>query len=522
MGTKKDIGKLFKERLGHLEQSPDAGLWDNIASELDKSQSRRIAPLWYYFGGAAVLAILALIWFTEPVIISNPIEQEVVETNTSIKVNQSNSTSTNTTSTIEKEQSLNQIVQKDIVAGKNSTTPNTPLNPANIDSSSNEQDLSNENATTNRTRSSNDADSITGLNTNELTYATSTNKVGNNNNDLRLEKKTLITTLEDFKAAIAEQMKYNASKEKTARAAYEAKIKSEMEAAIASQKEEESLKIKDLIKQKKDSLALLQKELASQNNKKTLQKRLPKTPNERSEDRKSAIEYEVAVSPYTSFLSYGSLTKASSIDDRLVNNPRNAISTVGFGIRVDYTLGEKTSLRLGVGYAPLKYETENFQVSVNNGSINIYELAAINSGNLNNGNTAENTPQALSFFSANNVVSIQQNISYLEVPVDFQYRFINKRVAFSISPGVSMFILNNNEIFATADSGQSIFVGRETNLKGLSLAFNLGLGGHYNINNKWRLNVEPVFRYQLNPYNNNLSNFRPYYIGAQFGMSYKF
>ena len=149
-------------------------------------------------------------------------------------------------------------------------------------------------------------------------------------------------------------------------------------------------------------------------------------------------------------------------------------------------------------------------------------ITYINLANLNSGSSTESSPEAQSFFNANDIVSIEQNISYIEVPVGFQYRFINKRVSFSVNPGLSLLILSNNEIYATAASGQSIFVGRETNLNGLSLAFNFGLGGHYNINEKWRLNVEPVFRYQLNPYANNLSNFRPYYIGAQFGMSYKF
>lgn len=244
---------------------------------------------------------------------------------------------------------------------------------------------------------------------------------------------------------------------------------------------------------------------------------------ERLVKNKESIKYNITLSPYTSFQSYGSLTRASSLDDRLVNNPRQAISTIGYGLRAEYALTERTRLRLGLGFSPLKYRTDNFQVTNTNGNINIFDLSAFSGQALSQvSTTTEGTPEATEFFNNNTVVSIQQNISYVEVPLDFQYMFLNKRVGLSVSPGVSLFILDDNSIIASAEDGSSVLVGSESNLSSLSLAFNLGLGAHYNFNQSWRLNMEPVFRYQLNPYNNSISNFRPYYFGAQFGLSYKF
>ena len=120
------------------------------------------------------------------------------------------------------------------------------------------------------------------------------------------------------------------------------------------------------------------------------------------------------------------------------------------------------------------------------------------------------------------MVSIEQDISYIEVPIDYQYRLINKRVGLSFNTGLSLFVLTNNSVFATADSGDNILIGRETNLKDLSLAFNLGLGAHYNFSKRWRLDAEPAFKYQINPYVEGNTNFRPYYFGMQFGLSFKY
>lgn len=515
MGTKKDLGKFFKERLESIEQVPDTGLWNSIASELDKTQSKRIAPLWFYAGGALIVGLLILVWFMEPEVIFEKSKPQVVYVNNdtienTISKSTFNLREKNILETIAKEEydTLNNLEINNNahqVATSSSTTSTNPLIQKNITGSSL---ISSSRPKNYREKTTPRRQKIPPSNQNTYTPKKSTD--------------TTKRSLDDFNRALALQQQAHLLKEEAAKAAYISRTNSELNKELALQREIAETTYAEQVRIKGDSLSQLREERLAQTRKKTIENKLPKTNTDREDDRKSAIEYEIAISPYTSFLNYGSLTKASSIDDRLVNNPRKAISTVGYGVRVDYTLSERTSLRLGVGFAPLKYQTENFQVSINNGNINIYELSAINLNNLNGTGTTENTPQALNFFSANNVVSIQQNISYIEVPIDFQYRFINKRIAFSVSPGVSMFILNNNEIFATADSGQSIFVGRETNLNGLSLAFNLGLGAHYNINDKWRLNAEPVFRYQLNPYSNTLSNFRPYYIGAQFGMSYKF
>lgn len=527
MGTKKDIGKLFKERLEHIEHSPDAGLWDNIASELDASSKKRMTPFWFYFGGLTIVSILLSIWFLRPEIIAVKTQKT---SNNPNKTTQEDKLTSAPNDTANYKEFIKNIDTSNKVDTSSNFTPSIQTRAganafiANGKQSSQQIKIfrSINNSISPQKKSITDKQIRLQVSSDKITHTSQYSNNTQEDKNRSIAPSTPSNKITNSLMSIGDESK-NSRTETKARIAYETRIKQELEDAPVEQRQEAREWSRKQIKKKQDSLAQIQQKLLAEDlRKKSPKEKKPKTPSDREEDRQKAIEYDIAISPYTSILNYGSITKASSIDDRLVNNPREAISTVGYGVHLDYKLTENVSIRLGAGYTPLKYRTNNFQVAITNGSINIFELSAINTNDLNGSGTTGNSPQAISFFTTNNVVSIQQDISYIEVPLDVQYRFINKRIALSINPGISVFLLDNNEIFATADSGQSIFVGRDTNLNDLSFAFNLGLGGHYNINRKWRANIEPVFRYQLNPYNNSLSNFRPYYIGVQFGMSYKF
>ena len=235
--------------------------------------------------------------------------------------------------------------------------------------------------------------------------------------------------------------------------------------------------------------------------------KLPKTEEERKLDREAAVSYKWGVSPYISSLNYGSLSRGSSIDNRLEGNPREALGTTGYGMKIEFALSKNSSFRAGIGFAPLQYQTDNFQVNIINDVVNIFQLAGISPEQASQG-AISTSPEALAFFNENTVVSIVQDISYVEFPLDYQYRFINHRVGLSLNTGLGILVLNDNTVSAIANDGRSLEVGRETTLRGLSLSLNLGLSGFYNMTDKWRFNVEPIFTYQLNPYTTSIGNFQ--------------
>ena len=112
MDTKKDIGKLIKERLNDFEQAPDSGTWDEIVKGLDNRKKTPAIFLWLRWGGLALLILIGagLYWktsLTTSTPETTPDQHTVVNipsTNeTSNTQNQKEHTDQNTSTTIEKE-----------------------------------------------------------------------------------------------------------------------------------------------------------------------------------------------------------------------------------------------------------------------------------------------------------------------------------------------------------------------------------------------------------------------------------
>ena len=62
--SKKDIDKLFQEKLKDFREIPDEKVWKSIESSLDQQKkSRRVIPIWWRLGGVAALLAIALLVF---------------------------------------------------------------------------------------------------------------------------------------------------------------------------------------------------------------------------------------------------------------------------------------------------------------------------------------------------------------------------------------------------------------------------------------------------------------------------
>jgi hypothetical protein len=118
--------------------------------------------------------------------------------------------------------------------------------------------------------------------------------------------------------------------------------------------------------------------------------------------------------------------------------------------------------------------------------------------------------------------NIVQNFSYLELPVVLKYKIIDKALKFSMIGGVSYDLLVNNSVYAKVN-GSKYTVGKTEGLNLLTLSSSLGVGMEYGLSSKLSLNLEPTFRYYLNPFNDVTgSKNHPYSFGIFSGISYKF
>ena len=118
--------------------------------------------------------------------------------------------------------------------------------------------------------------------------------------------------------------------------------------------------------------------------------------------------------------------------------------------------------------------------------------------------------------------SLRQNFSYLELPVFLRYKIVDKTVDFNIIGGLSSNLLVNNSVYASLD-GSKYQVGKTEGLSLITFSSALGLGMEYSFTNNLSLNLEPTFRYYINPFSE-ISGLKihPYSLGIFSGLSFRF
>jgi hypothetical protein len=118
--------------------------------------------------------------------------------------------------------------------------------------------------------------------------------------------------------------------------------------------------------------------------------------------------------------------------------------------------------------------------------------------------------------------SLSQNFSYLEFPVIVRYKILDKTIGINLIGGLSYNLLVHNAVTTTLD-GNVYPIGDTKGLNPLSLSSSFGMGMEYNLSGKLSLNLEPTFRYYLNPFSVSTGTFmHPYSFGIFSGVSYKF
>ena len=117
--------------------------------------------------------------------------------------------------------------------------------------------------------------------------------------------------------------------------------------------------------------------------------------------------------------------------------------------------------------------------------------------------------------------SLEQRFGFIEIPLEVEYRVIDKKLGVNLSGGFSTLLLNENEISADIN-GQSTLIGEANNFNNTSFSANFGVGVDYRLSEKININLEPKFKYQLNTFNNTSGDFKPFFIGVYTGLSFKF
>lgn len=223
---------------------------------------------------------------------------------------------------------------------------------------------------------------------------------------------------------------------------------------------------------------------------------------------------------------FSGASKGSPISNEFADNSKTFDPKFGLGIGVDYEASKKITLRSGVNKVDLAYNTDDIafytdlsgRTASHNNTNNINKNAA--SANIVIEDRSNVTTIEIAAFEKDSGL-LNQQIGYIEVPMEMSYKVIDKKFGVNFITGVSTLFLSDNKISIIRD-GMTTEIGEANNLNKVHFSANLGVGVKYNILKSLEASFEPTFKYQLNTFSNDSGNFKPYVIGLYTGFRYKF
>lgn len=236
-------------------------------------------------------------------------------------------------------------------------------------------------------------------------------------------------------------------------------------------------------------------------------------------DVEKTIKKEIVKEPITQIVSvfYGptlisSFSKGSSINNSMKNLKKsiNISSTYGVFYRVMY---KEMGLRIGLANTNLSNST--IIPKRNNEFITNYSNIELNSNN---------TPQIInSKFETNNSIKLIQNLSYYEIPLELYKPLLKNESNYGVDLfiGITPQISAKNNLEIESSNGINYEIGKASNIRKINIGFQFGLGINYKLTKELQIDINPIFKYQVAPYENN-NNINPFYIAIQSGLSYKF
>lgn len=462
MKEKKDIENLFREKFKTLDREPSPRVWENIKKELQSEKKRRIIPLWIKLGGVA--ALLTLFFTIGNSLLISP--EERIEFETPI-VTRENSEENKILYTDGFQESVKEKIVKENAFDEDDKTDLTPIQKDAVVSS--------------RANLSEEA----GIRNNTVTVPSKTQEgiaKGNPVSDTSYKKDIVETN--SISTPKEGQDSQIVKTEKTAD-----KVLSEKE---TSEKPSLFDAIADNEKLKEDA------------------------------QTDEAKKKRWMVSPNLAPVYYNSLSGGSSVDPDLALTHSQGDVNMSYGINVSYAVSNRLNIRAGIHSVDLSYSTSDIVLATGPASRG---LNAVNYKGQETVLTAvrkdNNQLHGLNIKSESGDARLIQTINYVEIPLELSYTLIDSRFGLNVIGGVSTLFLGANDI-SVKSSDFSMELGPANNLSDLSFSTNIGLGMNYRLNRSFNFNIEPMFKYQLNPYSDSSVNFKPYYLGIYSGLSFKF
>ncbi len=485
---KKNIDHLFQEKLKDFHEVPDPKVWKSIEASLDnKKDKRRVIPIWWKLGGVA--AVLALLLY-----IINPFNTEEGQITPSI-------TDTETTTKPSAKEEDSDAINKSINNTVEYTEKGTTITPS-IENSKNKE------ATEKKTENI--------ANTNSFVKNTE-NSIKPSNTNLDVTPIVSHPNTENLKQQITSNKTKNNNPNITP--------KNNNEKAIVSNDSKDSIEKNSTsnTNEKETVTKIIEEEKAivKENNKKSIFDEI-----EKEEEIAENTSKKWSLGPSIAPVYFDGLGNGSPIDNSFANNTKSGNVNLSYGVVVAYDISKKLSIRSGIHKVDYGYDTNDvsFSPSFNNNAITLDNINRT-SKNIN----LENNAIAPSFEaldvnaeSVNISGNMLQQFGYLEVPLEINYALVDRKFGIDVIGGISSLFLIDNAVLLKSEEGLTTEIGEANNINSVNFSTNIGLGFNYKFSPKIKLNIEPVFKYQLDTFSRTDNNFRPYSVGVYSGFTIKF
>ncbi|MDC0007345.1 hypothetical protein OAE07_05200 [Winogradskyella sp.] len=502
MSDNKNIDRLFQEKFKDFEVAPNDAVWNRISESLPNQpkKKRRVIALWWQIGGvAAAIALLLTVGISVFNADENPnLNAPVVNTNGDAEDNSStglkkapetNVADFNKNEQVEKETSI--------------TNEKSISNELTAPDAAQENAVAN-NSGTNKTKTAQKRNII---NTNIEHEPTTKVAANNNNTNSENSDTTTLTSESNMKSVIKNTLDNNTS------------------AVANNDSKKNSNKNSTLVTDNSDSEATIKENSTKESILEAIAQNTDNPITEKEEDKQNRWSIAPNVAP----VYFSSLGQGSSIDQQFNENAKSSDVNMSYGITGTYAVSKKLRIRAGINRVDLSQTTSDVfaftgaetasrgvdaqfsNISFSNG---VQTVSLMSSKMLDRSSAPE-------LFNTKIAGNVDQRFGFIEVPLELEYRLVDKKFGVNVIGGFSTFFLNENELYADID-GVSTLIGDANNVNDTSFSANFGLGLDYRLSKQWNINLEPTFKYQINTFNNTSGDFRPFFIGVYTGLSFKF
>ncbi len=231
--------------------------------------------------------------------------------------------------------------------------------------------------------------------------------------------------------------------------------------------------------------------------------------------------------------------KSDYLDQQLLNkmnSAENGLLAYAGGINISFSVNERIAIQTGIHYSRYgqqkehvtahQYETDGHHpdlfetdyISILNSTGIIVPSSGVKPDNI----LSISTPSETLSDDAETDLTAIQYFDFLELPLIFKYKFINRKLDFKISGGMITNLMVGNKVYLKENKDLTL-MGKTEDVRQVNYIGMLGIGFEYPLLSYLTFNLEPQFRYYLNPIDKTQQiNVHPYAFGLYTGLSYIF